>query len=86
MERVTTPVPTRFSDEELAMIDRLVEDGIADSRSAVIRRGVHHLVDAVRRAQVGESIAASYREVPQTDDDNELEMANAIAMTEAESW
>jgi Arc/MetJ-type ribon-helix-helix transcriptional regulator len=83
---MTTPVPTRFSDEELAMIDRLVEDGIADSRSAVIRRGVHHLADAVRRAQVGETIAASYRELPKTDHDNELAMANAIAMTEAESW
>ncbi|MDX2379918.1 MAG: hypothetical protein QNM02_09195 [Acidimicrobiia bacterium] len=83
---MTTPVPTRFSDEELAMIDRLVEDGIADSRSAVIRRGVHHLVDSVRRAQVGETIAASYRELPQTVDDNELAMASAIAMTEAESW
>jgi hypothetical protein len=34
---MTTPVPTRFSDEELAMIVRLVDDGIAVSRSAVIR-------------------------------------------------
>ncbi len=68
------------------MIDRLVDDGVAKSRSAVIRRGVHHLADAVRRAGVGETIAASYRELPQTGDDNELAMASAIAMTEAESW
>ncbi len=83
---MTTPVPTRFSDEELAMIDQLVDHGVADSRSAVIRRGVHHLVDSFRRAQVGETIAASYRELPQTNEDDELAMANAIAMTEAESW
>ena len=63
-----------------------VDHGVADSRSAVIRRGVHHLVDSVRRAQIGETIAASYRELPQTNEDNELAMANAIAMTEAESW
>ena len=44
------------------------------------------IIDAVRRAQVGETIAASYRELPQTNDDNELAMANGIAMTEAESW
>lgn len=86
MNRMTTPVPTRFSDEELAMIDRLVDDGVAESRSAVIRRGVHHLADAVRRAQVGASIAESYRALPQTDDDDELAMAHAIAMTEAEPW
>ncbi len=68
------------------MIDQLVDHGVADSRSGVIRRGVHDLVDTVRRAQIGETIAASYRETAQTDDDNELAMANAIAMTEAESW
>lgn len=83
---MTTPVPTRFSDDELAMIDQLVDFGVGDSRSAIIRQGVRHLVDSVQRARVGESIAASYREVPQGDDDDELAMANAIAMTEAESW
>jgi Arc/MetJ-type ribon-helix-helix transcriptional regulator len=83
---MTRPVPTRFSDDELAMIDRLVDDGVADSRSAVIRRSVHYLADSVRRAQVGGAIAAAYRAVPQTSDDDELAMANAIAMTEAEPW
>ncbi len=83
---MTTPVPTRFTNEELALIDQLVDDGIADSRSGVIRRGVHHLADSVQRAKVGESIAASYRAVPQTPEDNDLAMANAIAMTEAEPW
>ena len=86
MMRMTTPVPTRFSDEELALIDDLVEQGVGESRSAVIRRGVHHLADAVRRARVGADIAASYRECPQTPEDDDLAMANAIAMTEAEPW
>jgi Arc/MetJ-type ribon-helix-helix transcriptional regulator len=83
---MTTPVPTRFTDEELALIDALVEEGIGDSRSAVIRRGVHHLADAVRRARVGAAIAQSYRERPQSPDDDDLAMASAIALTEAEPW
>ena len=83
---MTKPVPTRFSEEELALIDDLVEQGVGDSRSAVIRRSVHHLADAVRRAQIGADIAASYREQPQTTEDDHLAMANAIAMTEAEPW
>jgi Arc/MetJ-type ribon-helix-helix transcriptional regulator len=83
---MTTPVPTRFTDDELALIDELVDSGIADSRSAVIRRGVHYLAESVRRAQVGASIAASYRDQPQTPGDDELAMASAIAMTEAEPW
>jgi len=30
---MTTSVPTRFTDDELAMIDELVGEGIGDSRS-----------------------------------------------------
>ena len=70
--RMTTPVPTRFSDEELALIDNLVEQGVGDSRSAVIRQAIHQLADLVRRAQVGAEIAASYRERPQTPEDDDL--------------
>ncbi|MGH9157054.1 MAG: hypothetical protein ACRD1K_14710 [Acidimicrobiales bacterium] len=83
---MTRPVPTRFTDEELALIDELVDEGIGDSRSAVIRRGVHDLADSVHRARVGASIARSYRERPQTPEDDELAMASAVAMTEAEPW
>jgi Arc/MetJ-type ribon-helix-helix transcriptional regulator len=83
---MTTPVPTRFTDEELALIDELVTKGIGDSRSAVIRRGIHHLADAIHRAQIGAAIAESYREHPQGAEDDALAMANAIAMTEAEPW
>lgn len=83
---MTTPVPTRFTDDELTLIDELVEEGIGDSRSAVIRRGVHHLADSVRRARIGANIAQSYRERPQTTDDDELAMTSAIALTEAEPW
>lgn len=83
---MTTPIPTRFSDEELALIDRLVDDGVGESRSAVIRRGVHDLADAVRRARVGAAIADSYRQQPQSADADDLAMASAIALTEAEPW
>ncbi|RIK02375.1 MAG: hypothetical protein DCC48_18235 [Acidobacteria bacterium] len=79
-------MPTRFTDEELLLIDELVEQGVGDSRSAVIRRGVHHLADTVRRARIGAAIAQSYRDLPQSPEDDELALANAIAMTEAEPW
>lgn len=83
---MTTPVPTRFSDEELDLIDELVAEGVGDSRSAVIRRAVAHLADAVRRARVGAAIADSYRRRPQTTEDDETAMGNAFALTEAEPW
>ncbi|MGH2719460.1 MAG: ribbon-helix-helix domain-containing protein [Actinomycetota bacterium] len=83
---MTTPVPTRFSPEELELLDDLVAAGIGDSRSAVVRQAVHHLADAVRRTGLGAAIAASYREHPQSSDDDALALANALAMTEAEPW
>ena len=85
---MTTPIPTRFSDEELAIIDRLVADGIDENRSDVCRQAIERLDDAVRRAQVGETIANSYRHQPQSSDDDvsATATANAIAMTEAEAW
>jgi Arc/MetJ-type ribon-helix-helix transcriptional regulator len=79
-------VPTRFTEDELAIIDALVAQGIGDNRSAVIRRGVHYLADAAHRAGVGGTIVESYRSLPQTADDDELAMASAIALTEAEPW
>lgn len=83
---MTTPVPTRFSIEELQLLDDLVDAGLGESRSAVIRRSVHHLADAVRRARVGRAIAESYEQQPQSAEDDELAMASAIALTEAEPW
>ena len=83
---MTTPLPTRFSDEELELIDQLVAAGLGANRSAVIRRAVTHLADTARRAQIGRAIAESYRQMPQSPDDDELAMASALALTEAEQW
>lgn len=79
-------IPTRFTENEIATIDRLVRDGVADNRSAVIRRALELLADAHRRRRLGEAITTSYQRLPQSADDDALAMANAIAMTEAEPW
>ena len=83
---MTTPVPTRFSESELHTIDQLVASGVGGNRSEVIRRAIEHLDDSVRRAATGALIVASYRDHPQTADDDDMAMANAIALTEAEPW
>ena len=40
----------------------------------------------IREMPVGEVIARSYRQRPQTAEDDDLAMASATAMTEAEPW
>ena len=86
MPFMATPIPTRFSDEEIRQIDELVAAGIGSTRSDVIRRGLHHLVDAVQRAAVGAEIAESYRRHPQTAADDALAAASARALIDAEPW
>lgn len=81
-----TPIPTRFTDEEIELLDELVAAGVGETRSAVVRAAVARLADAVRRADVGLAIAASYQEVPQSIEDDRLALANALAITEAEPW
>jgi len=44
------------------------------------------LRDGSRQAREGESIAESYRQVPQSPAEDAAALANAIAMTEAEPW
>ena len=83
---MTAPVPTRFTPRQIETIDSLVAAGIGETRSEVIRRAVDHLADSVERARLGKAIADSYRAQPQTVDDDNQAMANAIAMTEAEPW
>jgi Arc/MetJ-type ribon-helix-helix transcriptional regulator len=83
---MASPVPTRFSERELAVLDALVADGVARNRSDVVRLAVARLADETRRSGIGEAIAASYRDTPQTADDDALAMANANALTEAEPW
>jgi Arc/MetJ-type ribon-helix-helix transcriptional regulator len=83
---MTTPVPTRFSEAELEVIDQLVGAGIGENRSAVIRRAVVHLADTVRRARIGAAMVESYRQHPQSAEEDGIAMASAIALTEAEPW
>ena len=83
---MTQAVPTRFSKGHIDTIDRLVAEGIGETRSEVIRRAVEHLAESVDRCRIGKVVAESYRVQPQTPDDDAQAMANAIAMTEAEPW
>ena len=83
---MTIAVPTRFSIGQIELLDRLVAEGVGETRSEVVRRAVEYFAESVERSRVGGLIADSYRERPQTSDDDAQAMANAIAMTEAESW
>ena len=79
-------VSAQFSAEELAVLDRLVSEGVGTSRENVIRQAVTWYDDALKRHRVGKAIADHYLQHPQTEADHSQARANAIAMTEAEPW
>ncbi len=83
---MTTQVPTRFGENELAALDQLVADGVADSRSEAIRLAVARLHDQHRRARIGAEIAAAYRAMPQTPEELEWAMESADELATEESW
>jgi Arc/MetJ-type ribon-helix-helix transcriptional regulator len=58
---------TRVDDDLAREVDRLVEEGAVESRSAAVRLGLERLVDRARRRRIGESIADGYLRQPQTE-------------------
>lgn len=67
-------------------LDRLVAEGVGETRSEVVRTAVDRLAESVERARVGRLIADSYRKRPQSAEEDAMARANAIAMAEAEPW
>ena len=74
------------SASQMQTLDRLVADGVGETRSEVVRRAVDRLAESVERDRAGQTIADSYRRQPQSPEEDAMAMANAIAMVEAEPW
>lgn len=83
---MTIQVAVRFADDELATLDELVSDGVAPTRSDVLRMALAELADRARRRRVAEAIIQSYRDTPPTDEEDAWAAANAHRMVEAEPW
>ena len=60
---------TRIDEDLARSIDRLVAEGVVESRSDAVRRGLRALIDQTRRRRTAEAIIAGYTHHPQTDDE-----------------
>lgn len=83
---MTNQVAVRLTGDELATIDELVDDGVAANRSDVLRLSLSQLAQRHRRRGIADAIIASYRETPQTNEENDWAVANARRMVEADPW
>jgi Arc/MetJ-type ribon-helix-helix transcriptional regulator len=83
---MSVQVPTRFRDEEVQVIDALIHEGLAESRSELIRLAVSRLAGEHRRRMIGEAMAEAYRQQPQSEEEDRWALADAFALTAEEPW
>jgi metal-responsive CopG/Arc/MetJ family transcriptional regulator len=79
-----TQLVARVDDDLVAEVDRMVADGIVESRSAAVRDALRMLIDRRRRERTGAAIVEGYRRVPQEPDG--WDDAATAAMIGEEPW
>lgn len=76
----------RIDDELAASVDSLVSEGIVESRSEAVRRGLRVLIDQENRRRTADAIIAGYRAQPQTDEEVAWADDAAKRMIAEEPW
>ena len=81
-----TQLVTRIDDQLAEDIDRLIADGIAESRSDAVRQGLRALIDQARRRRTAEAIVAGYTALPQTEEEGAWADEATRRMISEEPW
>ena len=81
-----TQLVVRIDDELAALVDQLVADGSAESRSDAVRRGLQSLIDQHRRRKIAEAIVRGYQGQPQSDQEGGWTDDASVRMISDEPW
>ncbi len=81
-----TQLVTRIDSDLAKSIDQLVAEGVVESRSDAVRKGLRALIEQTRRRRTAEAIIAGYTEQPQTDDDVAWADQATVQMIADEPW
>lgn len=81
-----TQLVTRVDERLASGIDQLVADGVVESRSDAVRRGLHHLIDQHRRRETANAIIRGYRDQPQSSSDSAWRDEATRTMIAEEPW
>lgn len=81
---MTTQVPVRLTDSDLASLDAAIARGRFANRSEALRAGLEHVLTEERGRQIDEAYAAGYRKHPQEQWVGELGLAGLAAFDKAE--
>ena len=81
-----TQFVTRIDEHLASLIDELVAEGVVDSRSDAVRRGLRSLVDQHRRRRTAEAIVRGYRDLPQSEEEVGWADQATVRMIGEEPW
>jgi Arc/MetJ-type ribon-helix-helix transcriptional regulator len=81
-----TQLVTRVDEDLASLVDELIAEGVVDSRSDAVRRGLRVLIDQHQRRRTAEAIIRGYERHPQTA--NEIGWADkaTVGMITDEPW
>ncbi len=81
-----TQLVTRIDNDLAKSIDQLIAEGVVESRSDAVRKGLHALIEQTRRRRTAEAIIAGYTRQPQTDADVAWADEATVQMIADEPW
>ena len=81
-----TQLVTRVDENLASLIDELIAEGVVESRSDAVRRGLRVLIDEHQRRRTAEAIVRGYREHPQTDKEVGWADQATTNMIQDEAW
>jgi Arc/MetJ-type ribon-helix-helix transcriptional regulator len=81
---MTTQVPVRLTDSDLALLDAAVARGRFANRSEALRAGLERILREEREREIDEAYAAGYRKHPQEEWVGDLGLAGLAAFDQAE--
>ena len=77
---------TRIDEELASLIDELIVEGVVESRSDAVRRGLRGLIDLHRRRRIAEAIVSGYQDQPQTEEEVGWADEATVRLISDEPW
>jgi Arc/MetJ-type ribon-helix-helix transcriptional regulator len=81
-----TQLVTRVDEDLASLIDELIAEGVVESRSDAVRRGLRVLIDQHQRRRTGEAIIRGYEQRPQSDNETSWPDEATVRMIKDEPW
>ncbi len=81
-----TQLVTRIDNDLAESIDQLIADGVVESRSDAVRKGLLVLIEQTRRRRTADAIIAGYTDRPQNEDEVPWADDATVRMIAVEPW